>query len=142
MRCKRDDCFTRPYPDCINDYVPSRTPLAEEQKKQMRDRGRARYQERKAAGLCARYGKRPPEAGRVRCWRCLREGVMSHRGLAKTPRYLFDGVERCKTCGKPELEPGKKLCPECYAKACRTLASARSKNAAWGRLNSLAFRGT
>lgn len=145
MTCKKDDCFSCPYQDCINDYVPPLIRTTDEQREQMRDRGRARYQERKAAGLCVRCGKRPPEAGKVRCWSCLENDARSHRGHGRTPRILFDGIERCMTCGKSELQPGKKICPECYEKSCRTLVTeraARGKNLIWDRLNGLIFSGT
>lgn len=144
MICKKADCFTCPYPDCINDYVPPLLPLTEKRKEQIRARGKARYQERKAAGLCVRCGKYPPEAGKVRCWNCLKKDARNHRDPAAIPRSLFDGVERCKNCGRPELQTGKKICPECYAKSCETLITARAargKNVVWDRLNGLIFSG-
>lgn len=144
MICKKNDCFSCPYPDCINDYVPPLVQQSEERKKQMRDKGKARYQERKAAGLCVRCGKYPPQAGKVRCWSCLKKDALNHRDPTATPRFLFDGVERCRTCGKPELEPGKKVCPECYRTSLRTIAiarAARGKNVVWDRLNGLIFSG-
>lgn len=108
MICKKADCFTCPYQDCINDYVPPLVQQSEERKKQLRDRSKARYQERKAAGLCVRCGKYPPEAGKVRCWNCLKKDARNHRDPAAIPRILFDGVERCKNCGRPELQTEKK----------------------------------
>lgn len=144
MTCKKNDCFACPYPDCIIDHVPPLVQLTEERKKQIRDRGKARYQERRAAGLCVQCGKRSPETGKVRCWSCLAKDARNHRDPNAIPRILFDGVGRCKNCGRPELRPGKKICPVCYEKSCRTLVTARAargKNVIWDGLNSLIFSG-
>lgn len=143
MICKKADCFTCPYPDCINDYVPPLPPLSEKRKEQIRARGKARYQERKAAGLCARCGKHPPEPGKVSCWSCLKKDARNHRAPEAIPKILFDGVLRCRTCGKQELEPGKKICPGCYKTVCRTLIDARAarkQEHVWDAENKLIFR--
>lgn len=147
MKCKKTDCFTCPYPECRNDYVNPVYQPTEEARAKVRERKMARYQERKAAGLCVRCGKRPPQDGRVRCWQCLRNDAASHRALARNagalPRDLFDGVQRCKTCGKEGVIPGHKLCRSCYDKSCVSLQAARAaqgKNELWGRLNGLLYR--
>lgn len=143
MICKKADCFTCPYPDCINDYVPPFLPLTEERKEQIRARGKARYQERKATGVCTRCGKRPPSGGKTKCWECLGKDARAHRDPEAIPRILFDGVTRCRTCGKPELEPGKKICPGCYRTVCRTLIDAREarrKKHFWDAENKLIFK--
>lgn len=58
------------------------------------------------------------------------------------PRELFDGVLRCKLCGKEDVLPGYKLCRSCYEKSCESLKvarAARGKNELWDRLNSLVY---
>lgn len=143
MICKKTDCFACPYPDCINDYVPPMYPTTEKQRERMRREGKARYQARKAAGLCVRCGKRPPANGKVRCWECLTKDARAHRDPEAIPKILFDGVTRCRTCGKPELESGKKICPECYRTVCRTLIDARAarrKKHFWDAENKLIFQ--
>lgn len=146
MICRKNDCFTCPWPECRNDYVKPRYLTTEKDRARMRERGKARYRERKDAGLCARCGKRPPQDGRVNCGECLRKDAARRRALRVNsggiPRELFDGVRRCKTCGKEEVVPGHKLCRSCYEKSCEALKvarAARGKNELWDRLNSLVY---
>lgn len=131
MICKHDDCFTCPYPDCINDYVPPLVLTTEERKKQIRDRGKARYQERKDAGLCVECGDRPPATGKVRCNDCLRRNRNNARRSWQSryrtmPKEMWGYLGLCTTCGKHPQEDGRKVCKECLAKSAESLKIARA----------------
>lgn len=146
MICRKSDCFACPWPECRNDYVKPRYQTTEEARAKMRVYGKTMYRERKASGLCVRCGKRPAKEGRVRCWYCLQADARAHgeasRAAGVVPRFLFDGVTRCMTCGKEEVLSGHKLCRSCYEKNCATLKiarAARGKNELWDRLNSALY---
>lgn len=81
--------------------------------------------------LCVRCGKPLPEyTNKKQCGICRakdRRRVEKKR-IEKgcTPRFLFDGVTRCKTCGKEEVVKGYKLCSRCLENSRRTLEIARN----------------
>lgn len=119
MRCKKSDCFTCPYPDCINDDEPSVRVYTPEQKERIRYRARARRQRFKDAGLCSWCGKKAPTGGFKMCAECrikmrrTKEDQNRQKGIL--PRSMLDGVERCQKCGKSPPVDGYKLCERCLA---------------------------
>jgi NMD protein affecting ribosome stability and mRNA decay len=84
-----------------------------------------RYNRLKAAGLCARCGKVPPEEGRVLCAECTQKNrdkarITCFQRLRECnwlrQRYLArreKGI--CVRCGKAPAEDGRALCQECLA---------------------------
>lgn len=102
-----------------------------------RERFRKRTAERRAAGLCPKCGKRPPEPGRSLCEPCAakaraagrerdarlraagqprrnREKARTHereRARRQTADRLARGV--CAKCGRNPAEPGRRLCGPC-----------------------------
>lgn len=70
---------------------------------------------RKAEGLCAECGKRPPKNGRVRCAICLHKHSKRmkqyHRKKGCKPRELFYNHDKCWICCADAL-PGKRVCAE------------------------------
>lgn len=131
MKCKHDDCFTCPYPDCINDYTPPLQVLTAEQKSRINKRHRDVYLQRKEQGLCAYCGKRPALPNRVRCNDCLQK---NRDGARKSWQSRYDTMSRdmmgylgiCMTCGKRPQKAGYKLCAECHAKSVESLKIARA----------------
>ena len=99
----------------------------EELKAKMKSRGTERYKARKARGECVSCGK-PVKPGKVRCPWCLEKNKRSQMRISRArgamPKYMFGNGYYCETCGKPV--ENVKLCPECYAKAVKNIAYART----------------
>lgn len=117
MRCKWSDCFTCPYPDCINDYVPPIRKASPEQIKRRTQKKSLLIKERESSGLCTQCGKRSPREGYKMCRECQNKAKKykekENRKSGITPRFMLDGVYLCQKCGKhPPVEPYK-LCERC-----------------------------
>lgn len=105
----------------------------EEKRKQMLARGRERYNQRKAEGLCIDCGN-PTAGGFVCCPECRKiqarrraRKQMEKDGLARSELPDYGICFRC--CKNPVME-GKRLCAACYGTTVRTLEIARnSENA-------------
>lgn len=135
MKCKHNDCFTCPYPDCINDYVrPYNAEYRKEYHAKHADENSARLKqvraERKANGICTNCGKRPSEQGKTRCTECLlklrQASIKRNRKQGRVPRELFDGIDLCIKCGRNHPVNGYKLCESCLEKARDSIAYGRS----------------
>ena len=59
MRCRKQDCLSCPYPDCINDYVPPERKANPEIVRKAVQRKSAMRKERVSSGLCTECGKYP-----------------------------------------------------------------------------------
>lgn len=117
MKCKWSDCFTCPYPDCINDYVPPTRKASPEQIKKNTQRMSLLRKERANNGLCTQCGKKPPREGYKMCKECqvkyARYKEKENRKKGVIPKSLLDGIYLCQKCGKyPPVEPYK-LCEGC-----------------------------
>ena len=121
MTCKYKDCFSCPYPDCINDVVELAKPLPEHRKAEVRTWERERRKRFAEEGLCTVCGKRKPEPGRKRCAICNAYDRRKKREYQIRDGKLLwddlDGVTRCAKCGKAHPVEGYKLCPQCLASA-------------------------
>lgn len=126
MRCKAVDCFTCPYPDCINPEPLRIQTLTREQKDRMNARQRETRKAYKAAGLCSTCGRPRDDTRWMRCSRCRASGrryqEKIHRKAGHLPKCLLDGVERCAHCGKAAPVEGYRLCEKCLADARAALA--------------------
>ena len=116
---------------------------------------------RKAAGLCPRCGKRPPEPGRSLCEPCSEKHRISSRvsdakrrargrkrrrdpekaRACERRRYRRKTAERiaaglCPSCGKAPPQPQRRLCSECAEKKRagdrRRYAKAKASGALYG----------
>ena len=123
MKCKRSDCFTCPYPDCINDSVTSHYRPAKERLAKQSAKAAETAKKRAAAGLCTLCGKRKPRPGYRTCSECAarqrRAANASHYRNGTTPRILMDGVSLCKKCGKNPPTYGYAVCERCL-ELCRS----------------------
>lgn len=92
---------------------------------------KARYNAKKAAGICVRCGKRKAESGRVHCTYCLarnrrqRENARREKGIISHQMAFELGY--CYWCCKRKAMPGKKICKECHDKSVITMQKARKK---------------
>lgn len=81
-----------------------------------------RYEQRKAAGVCVRCGKRPPQSGKFSCTRCIakqaRYKADAFQRKGGTPRWLAADLGLCYLCCKQPKLPDKKVCRTCYKKIC------------------------
>lgn len=132
MRCKKSDCFSCPYPDCINDYVkPIRRPSAESARRKNEKRS-ALIAERRASGVCTSCGGKITDTRFRMCAACrekarrYKEQELRKKGVK--PRELLDGVTLCQKCGKfPPREPFS-LCERCYKSSIEHLAKTPTHN--------------
>lgn len=142
MRCKFKDCFSCPYPDCINDEANLAKPLPESTKAKQRAYELARRKRFAQEGLCTMCGKREPLPGKKRCAVCSAYARRKSREYwirdGKLRREEFDGVTRCFKCGKAPPAEGYKLCPSCLDKARAALDKTPTHN---GQKISSAFTG-
>lgn len=77
----------------------------------LRTTGKARYEKRKADGLCTRCGRKV-EPGKTMCTECL-----IHRRKMERERQgtgLRDYENLCTRCRKKPRMEGKKVCADCY----------------------------
>lgn len=135
MKCKHNDCFTCPYPDCINDYVKLydadyNKKYKEEYKSELNAKQRQLRAEKKANGICTRCGKRPVQEGKTKCIECLlklREySINRNREQGRLPRELLNEVDLCKKCSKSKPVEGYKLCETCLEQARQAIVYGRS----------------
>lgn len=108
--------------------------MAEEERKEKLKKDVQRIkltrEQRKAAGLCTTCGKRPPKEGRLQCETCSarykRYNEKSRRKRGVLPKdMVFNGSRCCRCMREVPLVSGKKMCPECYKKACKGMEKAR-----------------
>lgn len=99
------------------------------------------YDERKAAGICVKCGKRKARQGRVRCAICLnRENIAAEkhrRKIGRKPHFMLTEHDVCYICGGKPL-PGKRLCAVHYEIAMKNLEKANANmdnsNHIWRKL--------
>ena len=131
MKCKKNDCFSCPYPDCINNYVKPRYELSMEQKEKDRIRAAERYRTRRDSGVCVICGNRPAAQGKTKCVECNIWFNRYKRDWCHTsgtlPRSAMDGVAICKHCGKRQPLEGHKVCESCYSALLAALNEANRK---------------
>ena len=91
---------------------------------------KARYERRKADGMCVQCGRRLPQGTSVRCGICKGKArrVQEERRRKRGQRTYMECLEldNCYNCGGVPL-PGKRLCAECCDKAMRNLQKANEK---------------
>lgn len=134
MKCRKNDCFSCKFPDCINDYVaPIRAKTAVQKAanaKQYRDR----YYAARAAGLCVQCRARSARPGHVLCAECnnRKNRLVRERmhDAGRPSRSEMDGVVLCTQCGKRHPVEGHKLCGICYDKALVSLGYANARRKA------------
>lgn len=133
MHCKKSDCFSCPYPDCINDYVRKPQKYTERRAAYVRKK----KDERIKAGLCPYCGKRPPSDGHKTCGWCRayfrQNKSKSMRNAGIIPKDMLNGVDRCSKCGKYPPKQGQMLCERCYEQALAALSKTPTHN---GKKNS------
>ena len=131
MRCKASDCFTCPYPDCINDADIQPFVSTDGHRASSRKAMAKMYQKRRDVGLCYRCGKRKPIPGHAVCLECKNRHTKQTRNRRRAngtlPRELLDGIERCAFCGDAPLAEGKKLCARCLENAREAAKKAREQ---------------
>ena len=132
MRCRKQDCFSCPYPDCINDYVPPERKANPEIVRKAVQRKSAMRKERVSSGLCTECGKYPPREGYKMCHYCQAKfrkykNDENHKKGIK-PRVLLDGISLCQKCGKHPPEPNYKLCKRCLENALKHLSLTPTHN--------------
>lgn len=133
MNCKKNDCFTCPYPDCINDYVKKQYKRSPEGVRKIAAYNKKRSEQWETDGLCKSCGKRTPRQGYKMCAECQAKNrryvERYHRkNGTRLPKVLLDGISRCKRCGKYPPVEGYKLCERCLESARRALDSAPTHN--------------
>lgn len=106
------------------------------------------YYRRKAEGKCVDCGKRPATGGAVRCQMCrnARKRRVAERYQRKSAEsaanYPRGANGFCYTCNKRPAMQEKKLCAECYGKACASLGQVRpQRNEQWALENKLLLQG-
>ena len=83
-----------------------------------KDWNKSKYEQRKADGVCVRCGKKPPQAGKLSCTRCLikqsqyKQNSFQRKG--GTPRWLAMDLGLCAVCCKRPTFGRYKLCKVCY----------------------------
>lgn len=119
MHCSMADCFTCPYPDCINPEPLRIRTYTEKQKRQINARHREARAKRRELGKCTQCGVILDTNYEFKmCLKCrmrARKYKVDERikyGLLT--KDMLDGVERCQKCGKEPPKPGYKLCERCY----------------------------
>lgn len=120
MRCKKTDCFTCPYPDCINEN-PDPIRIYTGQLQRMNNLAKKRRKARAESGMCTWCGKRTASDGRKTCPEC-REKLRRYKEVQTRkkgilPRVLLDGVDLCQKCGKAPPVDSYKLCQRCLDNA-------------------------
>lgn len=97
---------------------------------------REEYHKNIESGICPLCKKKKADMGCIICTACRakrarKQSERQHeRGV--TPRYLFDGVDRCAICGKEEVVKGHKVCSRCLENCRKNIKKAlntpRSQN--------------
>lgn len=132
-RCGRMDAYTMGgrslCADCCEkqaEYWSQHPEFNERQK----ERGKARYRQRKECGLCTRCGKRPAATRKAKCVYCLKKDANAHKKSSAASGTLSRELARdlgiCVTCLKKPVIVGQFLCSDCYEKSVRSIAYARS----------------
>lgn len=85
----------------------------------------ARRNERKAAGLCARCGKRPTRPGYVMCQQCA-EHIAKYSNQRYYKNRVLKPVDQCRWCERPCV-PGYRFCEIHLAQARANMAKAYTK---------------
>lgn len=90
----------------------------------MRIRGARLREERAAAGVCTRCGKRPPALPNMRCQRCIDSARDGRQTLAA--RRVAAGI--CTGCGKRRAIKGIQQCRKCRVDARAACQRSRARN--------------
>lgn len=102
----------------------------EAEKARQRASAKRRYDERRAAGLCTKCGKRPPSHGKTMCPRCLsrnaRNNLNYKRKHGALPSDMRGDGLYCSLCCKPVCN-GEKTCPSCLVIKQKNVAKARER---------------
>ena len=116
--------------NCIDKQKRQTENMTPEEREKRKAQCKARYQKKKAAGLCTMCGKVPPTPGRTYCAKCAEQRKKYHytpdpetvekykassraSGKARYERRKAAGL--CTRCGKPAV-PGKTHCEDCLRK--------------------------
>lgn len=137
-QCKKTDAYTlngrsRCY-ECTKANTERHKKSYAKNREAMQKKAKEKYQQNKENGICVECEKRPAAYGTRLCAKCRADEINRQRKRREKqgiiPRYLFDGIERCQTCGKTltdeNIVKGKKLCKGCYAKHIKSLEKART----------------
>ena len=116
--------------NCIDKQKRQTENMTPEEREKRKAQCKARYQKKKAAGLCTMCGKVPPTPGRTYCAKCAEQREKYHytpdpetvekykataraSGKARYERRKAAGL--CTRCGEPAA-PGKTHCEDCLRK--------------------------
>lgn len=86
---------------------------ANRQKGIQRRKALARYQERKAAGICAKCGSQPAEGGFATCLSCRAKNQASSSRYHAKQYQATSALGICTRCRDREAMPGRKICGVC-----------------------------
>lgn len=132
MKCRAQDCFVCPYPDCINENPSPSRQLNREQRRRRAAKISERRKLRWEQGLCTQCGKALTDKQYRMCLECRlyyrRRKEVQNRRNGVLPKVLLDGVNLCHLCGKAPPEAPYKLCPECLKSARSHLAKTPTHN--------------
>ena len=106
---------------CRQKAHESRTPLTDEQKekykKRFNEQQKGLREERKAAGICTRCGKRAVAPGRKKCEVCLEKDAELHRRKSKVNIIEYRRENNlCFFCGEPVDRKEVRSCKKCSQK--------------------------
>lgn len=124
IRCGKQDAYTlNGYSRCFECLQAHREYEKERWKdsnvrEMKKERTKKLYDERIKNRQCVRCGRGlSPYETTKHCARCRAKfRIQNDKKRIKKrilPRFLFDGVDRCKKCGKEEIVPGYKVCNKC-----------------------------
>lgn len=107
------DCMERNANSCANYQAKN----GAEYQAGRRVRLKRQYDQRKAAGICTKCGRRPAAPGRTKCRYCLEYDNAVHRVKSEGRAVAQARIDRrdaglCMDCGKP-AEPGYCFCEDC-----------------------------
>lgn len=110
MKCRKNDCFTCPYPDCIDDSISHQSPLSDASKARLSQKGKARRAAFETAGLCTSCGKRVPEIGYKRCYICRSYDKRTKEKIGLSKKIADKNAQRALEYGVTRSEAKGGLC--------------------------------
>ena len=135
-------------PECRAKKEVRRKPLTDEQKDRYKEKFKKYqkflYQQRSAAGICTRCGKRNVLPGRKKCGICLSKDSEIHKAH-RMDRFNIREYRKenhlCYFCGNPIDVPNSKSCSSCREKFRKISLQYNHDNEYWRNDNKIIFRG-
>lgn len=109
----------------VNEYSKKRN-AEPSNKETARIKRKQIYENRKSKGVCTRCGKRNAEARKTKCSYCLNKDKLSHRVPNALSRDIAKDIGVCYLCLKKPAMEGRCFCQDCYEKAVKSIAYART----------------